>query len=227
MYHSFTSYKLFSDCPYAWWARYVGKTEVKRPDSPALIRGREMHEFYERAVMDGTWRNEIAKIPPRIYSELEKVHGDGAVVKTELTIYFDFNLEIIKKDWNNAHGVVAKIDLLSVGKNGVYIGDYKTGKSDGSDEQLYLYALPLAGSCTCSFLYVDRDDVKTIETTKEKEMEFWEKFKAYAGVSEGSDMSEGRYERVVNRNCRWCCVRGCPYAQGLADIAGKELFNNG
>ena len=215
MYHSFSSWQLFLACPHAWHARYVSKTEVKRPDSPALIKGREMHKFMEETVKNGTLSENEHKIAPVIYSELSRIGRENQTVKTEIDIYCNYNGDIIKKDWINPAGVVLKIDLLAVANTGITMIDYKTGASKGKEEQLCLYSYPFGGNTTCEFMYLDQNEIDKFYLDSVKVKQTWDNFMQYVDFVEAKRDKAGLFEKRENMGCRWCCVQGCPMARGL------------
>lgn len=216
MYHSFSSWQLYLQCPYAWGARYVTKKEIKRPDTPALIKGRQVHEFMEETVKTGKLEQNMAKIPSDVYFELQDMLDGAKVVKTELEICFDFDGSIIKKDWSNPFGVIVKIDLFVVDRNGrIVISDYKTGSSSGKVEQLCLYSYPFNTDTKCKFLYMDKNEVETKDVPAMASRYVFSRFEKYVEKVEGTKENANDYEKVECQNCRWCMVKDCPMARGL------------
>lgn len=216
MYHSFSSWQLYTQCPYAWGARYVTKKEIKRPDSPALIKGRQVHEFMEETVKKGLLDERQDRIPDKVYSKLKEITSEAKVVKTELEVVFDFDGSIIKKNWSDPFGVITKIDLFIVDKNGkIMIYDYKTGASKGKVEQLCLYSFPFKSDTQCGFLYMDKNDVDTKEIPKIASDVIFSRFTRYVSTVEGTKQYANEYEKVEGNGCRWCCVSDCPFARGV------------
>lgn len=214
MYHSFSSWQLFSACPYSWWARYIGKREEKRPDSPALIKGRQQHQFMEEIVKNKTFIENKSKIAPMVYDEVYSLIKGSLSVKPEIDICYNFDGKVIKKDWNNANGVITKIDLLVVRPDGIYVIDYKTGSSNGKIDQLKLYAKPFNSTISASFCYLDKNDVESYIITPKDVEKTWVEFLKYVDYTKDKT-EEKHYSKVENTNCRWCCVKDCPLAKGL------------
>lgn len=215
MYHSFSSWSLFKECPFAWFGRYVSKTELKRPDSPALIKGREAHRFMEETVKNGLLEAERGKIAENVFAELKTVTEGAKAVKTEQDIFCDYTGKVIQRDWSNPAGIILKIDLLVVNNEGLYMGDYKTGKSRGKKDQLSLYSIPFGGNVNCGFLYLDQNYVERFKITKEDMEDAKKRFMEYIDYTEDKRSDINNFPKKDCMNCKWCCNQACKLAGGL------------
>ncbi len=144
---SFSRYSLYNQCPLKLKLSAIDK--IKEPGSPALIRGRDIHDMAEKYI-----KGQLPKMPIELAlfkKEFTMLKGrykkrlKAIVVEDNWAFTKDWN-ETRWDDWVNCW-VRIKLDCAHEIKDGVLIiTDWKTGKIRPEDvvkymEQLSLYAL--------------------------------------------------------------------------------------
>lgn len=140
---SWSALECFEQCPKKFYHKYI--LREKEPPSPALIKGRAVHEACERAVKDPATLTpeDIGMLRPfypllrtvyeaakgkRLYTELKM----GLTTAVERCLFFDKRPDL----WARSAA-----DVLVVDYPNAFLGDWKTGKVREKKDQLALMTL--------------------------------------------------------------------------------------
>lgn len=198
MIHSYTSLKAFEDCPRHFYARFIEKS-IKFQTSPALEKGRAVHEALEREVRDGTpsgvWT------PPGLMQRLRK-----GKAQAEVKLAVDRDWKPVSF-WDKTAMLRGAIDVdLQVGSMGLMV-DWKTGQIRPDEAQADTYAAlkRTYGADEVTFYWVYVDQGATRATVPDRD--------AQRRVQEKIDRVEAAqaYPPIHHYACRWCPVLGCEY----------------
>lgn len=205
---SFSRWKDWMNCPQFAKFKHVLRIAIpEEDDSPALVRGRDMHEEAEGYLL----------------KKLKTLHADLLAFKEEFDACrkskikweveqewaFDINWRRVswfaKETW-----LRIKMDAAQYNQQArhVRVIDYKTGKKypDDHEKQAELYAIgamlmfPEALSVTVEFWYFDQSDIvdyqfKTADIEKMKTI--W--LKRVEPM-----LLDTKFEARINTSCRWC-----------------------
>ena len=148
---SYSSYKLFKTCKFAWKKRYIDKVK-STGYNPAFVRGNEIHakaEYYIKGKITG-----MPKELRNFATEFKELKKLGAEAESDLSIT-KLMEPTHAKNWDGVW-CRAKVDArLTMGTEANVI-DFKTGNKYGDNqEQCSLYAL-------CE--YVHNPEIESVDT---------------------------------------------------------------
>lgn len=198
MKYSYSRIKMWTECPLKYKVVYIDRA-VQKVDTPALIRGREIHEKLEHAVRTGVPAD--VPTPPGL---IEKLHAGGAQVEIGLGMERDGELSI---DLKGAF-LGGYLDWLLRSNFRAIIGDWKTGKFNPDPLQADVYATLVRANTLAEnveFVWVYVDAVKTHRVEVDQHAE--------ERVFRLIDMIEAdhEYRPTPNQYCRFCPVTECRY----------------
>lgn len=207
--YSYSAIKSYSTCPRQYHHRYVLKDLPPVDwDTPALRKGREVHEALERAVLEG---NDAPELGPHTFwtppALLSKLHKAGARAEVRMAIREDGSpCDFFAKD-ARFRGVI-DVHLRDPTKGRSLFIDWKTGK---------FYPDPLQADCYAALeraempgakvefywvfgearkLHVERPDARATERV--------------LAVIETIEQNQ-EFNPRPNFSCRWCAVASCAY----------------
>ena len=139
MIHSFSSLKLFRQCPRKFYEHKVLKLHPYT-ESPATAHGNRVHAALEQYLKDRTPIPEDLSNYAWVCTDIIETFSPHALAEVEFAFRRD-GTPCAVRDWNNKH-FMGKADVLDFLGNHVMVVDYKTGKSGYPDvDQLELMAL--------------------------------------------------------------------------------------
>lgn len=178
--YSHSKIGMFNTCPRKWYETYVAKS-MKRENKPAFEKGGYIHyalQYFPNPTpkqytfnlatkeMQDEWTDLIRTIlsRPKIRALLNnRVNAEFTWILNK-----DANSGLVLGDnkWKSMiYGVIDHLAQVDVGgKKKLKLIDWKTGKSDGDEFQLKLYALwmmtarPNIDEVLCGFEYIERDE---------------------------------------------------------------------
>lgn len=231
-----TALKKYSTCPRQYQAMYITK-EIKYKQSPAAVRGEELHAFMEHAVRDGwsaiRWPDESNKDNAfKFVTAVLQLKAAGWIVKPELSAAIDTEGNI-KDWWDKAPDsfMRSRIDVCATrpGTDYAIVIDWKTGKRYDVDTlQLAVNAMclqPVTGlnKYRMMFAYLDSGDVVEHSCTLpdvpfskyDTEPVLHEDVKTVYDLVHRLAQSEAQDDWPMQRNrfCHWCELRTCPNRQ--------------
>lgn len=165
---SYSRYADYAQCPLRFKLRHIDR--IKEPDSPPLVRGRQVHKQLADYI-----EGKADELPPvkseyhrKLYAEMRAWPAEDRVVEQKMgftatwspTGYFDKNVWL-RAAWD--------VGLLYADLTGEIV-DHKTGKRYASnDEQMEVFAATFfsqyvaARHVTTRLLYIDSGDEETAE----------------------------------------------------------------
>ena len=137
--HSFSSIKLFENCPLRYYHQRIAKT-VKDQGGEASLHGERIHKFLEERLA-----GVIEELPPEarnlepVVSVIRAMIGNGQLhVEKEMTL----TTELTPTGWWDADAWIrSKLDVLILKGPSAIVMDWKTGKRRPDFTQLELFAL--------------------------------------------------------------------------------------
>ena len=151
---SYTSLKMWSDCPYLYYRTYVRK-DLPRPSGPALERGSKVHSILEQAVKE-------RKPPHSVWvpdGMLDWIWRQGG--KAELELALDAKLNRVDF-WDKTAVLRGKLDVTLM-DDGVHVIDWKTGqyRVDRLQAEVTSLLLMRGRQASMGFTWVFVDQEKT------------------------------------------------------------------
>ena len=124
--HSFSSIKMFENCPLRYYHQRIAKTVVDK-GGEASLHGERIHKFLEERL-----KGVIEELPPEaaslepVVDTIVKMIGDGALyVEQELTL----NPGLEPTGWWDADAWIrSKLDVNIIKWQSAIVMDWKTGK---------------------------------------------------------------------------------------------------
>ena len=148
---SYSSYKLYNTCMFAWKKRWIDKIK-DTAYNPAFARGLETHSKAEYLL-----KGKIKGMPKELQNfalEFKELKRLGAEAESDLSITKDME-PTHAKDWNGVW-CRAKVDARLIMGDESTVIDFKTGGKYGDNqEQCSVYAL-------CE--YVHNPEIKAVDT---------------------------------------------------------------
>lgn len=136
--HSFSSLKLFENCPYRYYHQRIAKTVVDK-GGEASIAGERIHKQLEaRLLHEARLPPELSKLEPIAQSIEKLAEGGELLVEQEMTLTCE-----LKPTgwWDNDAWFRSKLDVCVVVGDKAVVFDWKTGKRRPDFTQLEMFAL--------------------------------------------------------------------------------------
>jgi CRISPR/Cas system-associated exonuclease Cas4 (RecB family) len=149
---SYSSKKLYFQCPRRWHDRYI--LGNKEPGGPAAERGTRLHESLENFFLGGEYpTNEHAL---RVWADfMHDLRDKGGVPEAQLAVTKDWKPCGFKDPEAYYRGMA---DLIVTHETGTVIYDWKSGKiyPDHENQGMsYVAMRPATGKMTTGFVYLD------------------------------------------------------------------------
>lgn len=214
--HSFSSLKLYENCPLRYYNQRVIKSVVDK-GGEASQYGERIHKFLEDRLKGG------APLPPEAepvegaVQAITRLVGEGELhIEKELTL--NQNLEPTGW-WDKDAWVRSKLDVLILRSDEAFNIDWKTGKRRPDFTQLELFALqifahyPHIEKVTGSFVWI-KDVALDKETYyKSDTPRLWEMFLSRVQRIETS-LAHDNWPARPSGLCNYCpCKPTCDYAR--------------
>jgi hypothetical protein len=196
---SYSRIKVWVECPRKYKAIYIDKS-VKRTDSPALARGRELHERLEAAVKTGTPPSNIT-LPPGL---IETLHRGQA--KAEIGFGIDENgqpVQDVKRSFLGGY-----LDAFLLVTQRAMVLDWKSGRFNPDPLQADVYSVLVRANTDAKhveFVWVYVDASRTHSITPDDHA----KDRVFGLIDQIS--SDTEYAPTPNPLCRFCPVTNCRY----------------
>jgi len=215
--HSFSSIKLFENCPLRYYHQRIAKT-VKDVGGTASLHGERIHKFLEerlKGVLEEL-PSEVANLEP-VVSVIKAMVGTGDLhIEQEMTL----NPGLTPTGWWDPDAWIrSKLDVLIVKKHTAVVMDWKTGKRRPDFTQLELFALqvfahyPEVELVTSTFVWTqDMSTDKEIYRKRDASV-YWEKLLDRIRRIELS-LENDKWPAKPSGLCRYCpCKDFCDYAK--------------
>ena len=135
--HSYSSIKLYENCPYRYFRQRILK-DVVDEGGEASKYGERVHQYLEmRLKQDGLLPQEVAHYEP-LCASVERIAKDGELhIEKELVL----NDNLTPTGWWDADAWLrSKLDILVISGNDAVVMDWKTGKRNPDFFQMQLFA---------------------------------------------------------------------------------------
>lgn len=201
----------FEQCAYRYALKHVDR--VPEEKSPAADRGTAIHTLAEEFVLGKT-----KSLP----TELLKFSDDFLALRTKYKEHqvslegeWGFDTEWIPTNYKTAwlRMKADAVAFMDAAKRAVVI-DYKTGKKWGNEikhgEQVQLYALatairnPTVKSITVELWYLDKDELTTVDYTREQAIAFVKPFSKRASAIDKAHEKNQFPPNPNSFSCQWC-----------------------
>ena len=214
--HSFSSLKLYENCPLRYYNQRVIKSVVDK-GGEASQYGERVHKYLEDHLKDG------APLPPEVspvegaVAAVRRLVGDGDLyIEKELTL--NKNLQPTGW-WAKDAWVRSKLDVLILRDVTAFNLDWKTGKRRPDFTQLELFALqvfahyPYIEKVTGAFVWI-KDVAMDKETYDRADVpKLWEAFLSRVNRIEQS-LEHDNWPARPSGLCNYCpCKPTCAYAR--------------
>jgi CRISPR/Cas system-associated exonuclease Cas4 (RecB family) len=215
--HSFSSIKLFENCPLRYYHQRIAKT-VKDQGGEASLHGERIHKFLEerlKGVLEEL-PSEVANLEP-VVSVIKAMVGTGDLhIEQEMTL----NPGLTPTGWWDPDAWIrSKLDVLIVKKHSAVVMDWKTGKRRPDFTQLELFALqvfahyPDVELVTSTFVWTqDMSTDKEIYRKRDASV-YWERLLDRIRRIEVA-AEKDNWPAKPSGLCRYCpCKDFCDYAK--------------
>lgn len=136
MKHSYSSIKLFENCPLRFYRQRVIK-DVIDEGGEASKHGERIHSYLENRLKGADLPDEVAKYEPLCVS-IEKLAKNGELyIEKELALTSDL---MPTGWWDSNAWLRSKLDILVVVDNRAIVMDWKTGKRKPDFFQMQIFA---------------------------------------------------------------------------------------
>ena len=155
--HSYSSLKLYENCPYRYYHQRIAKTVVDK-GGEASQHGERVHKHLEDRLRDKVdLPQELKHIEPLVNSFENLSAGGDIFAELEMTLTKDLTPT---SWWGEDAWMRSKLDVYIVKNNKSVVADWKTGKRRPDFFQLELFALQVFAhyqevqSVTSSFVWI-------------------------------------------------------------------------
>lgn len=205
---SFSAWQTYKQCPLKYQLSYIERLD--KGSSEALERGNKIHALAEDYLSD------VAKV---VAPELKKFEGHLKLLKQKKELFVEqamaFTDSWVPCAYDDPNAWLRmKLDVLyPVGSNGVFVGDWKTGKVyPDHAEQLSIYALGCfmgleADVVMAEDWYVD-SGIKSKTENFNRNIDERPLLRIWNGRAERM-ASDKTFAPTPNKFCGWC-----PYSKG-------------
>lgn len=214
--HSYSSLKMYANCPYRYYHQRIAKT-VTDPGGEATQFGERVHKSIEEYVRDSQPLSREAEGYSNLVDTVRaSVAGVTPLVEQELTL----NKDLQPTGWWDADAWLrSKLDILVIRDNKAIVIDWKTGKRRPDFDQLELFALqtfahyPDVDSVTSIFVWLKEDAIDKDVYSREQAPAMWEKLLAKITRIEQS-VEHDNWPTKPSGLCRFCpCRNFCESAR--------------
>lgn len=175
--HSFSSIKMYENCPYRYYHQRVKKSVVDQGGEASLY-GERVHKFLEdRLKGDAPLPQEVEGYEPLVASVEKLCKGGELLTEQELTL----NVDLKPTGWFDKDAWLrTKIDVLILKNNTAVVLDWKTGKRRPDFSQLELYAAqvfthhPQIDRISSGFIWLKDQAMDKNVYTREEHHELWQ-----------------------------------------------------
>lgn len=214
--HSYSSIKLYENCPYRYYHQRVAKTVVDK-GGEASQYGERIHKYLEDRVKDKVELPSELKHMESIVTSFENLSHDGDMfAELEMTLTQDLK----PTSWFAPDAWMrSKLDVYVSKSPRAVVADWKTGKRRPDFMQLELFALqvfahyPKVEYVTSSFIWI-KDMAMDKESYSRKDAPaMWDRILTKINRIEQS-LEHDNWPAKPSGLCGWCpCKTFCEYAR--------------
>lgn len=214
--HSFSSIKMYENCPYRYYHQRVKKSVVDQGGEASLY-GERVHKFLEdRLKGDAPLPQEVAGYENLVGSVEKLCKGGELLTEQELTL----NVDLKPTGWFDKDAWLrTKIDVLILKNNTAVVLDWKTGKRRPDFSQLELYAAqvfthhPHIDRISSGFIWLKDQAMDKSMYTREEYHELWQSILERISRIEKS-LETDTWPAKPSGLCKFCPAKHlCRYAR--------------
>ena len=212
--HSYSSLKLYENCPYRYYHQRIAKTVVDK-GGEASQHGERVHKHLEDRLRDKVdLPQELKHIEPLVNSFENLSAGGDIFAELEMTLTKDLTPT---SWWGEDAWMRSKLDVYIVKNNKSVVADWKTGKRRPDFFQLELFALQVFAhyqevqSVTSSFVWIKDMAMDKQTFTRNDTPRLWDKVLGKVQRIEQSVTYEN-WPAKPSGLCMYCpCRNFCEY----------------
>lgn len=214
--HSYSSLKLYENCPYRYYHQRIAKTVVDK-GGEASIYGERVHHNLEDRINDKIELPDELKHVEPIVASLEKLSTGGELrAELEMTLTQDLTPTTW---WANDAWMRSKLDVFISKDSKAIVADWKTGKRYPDFSQLELFALqvfahyPQVTTVTSSFIWLKDIAMDKEQYTRDDTPRLWGKVITKVNRIEQS-LDKDNWPARPSGLCKFCpCKNFCEFAR--------------
>ena len=203
---SYSRIKDYFKCPRLAMYKHIHK--IKEPESPPMLRGKELHSQSEQYVKAG---DPQANPPPALWNVQENMREYAKLVDPQLELQLAVTKEWTKTGWFDKDVYLrAVFDLVCIQGTHGFLVDHKTGKVyDDHPDQATIYAAfgfaiwPELETIKVQFNYIDQGMDMDYDFTREEH----EGLKSKWDEKMATVSADEEFLPKPGRGCRWCNFR--------------------
>jgi len=212
--HSYSSLKLYENCPYRYYHQRIAKTVVDK-GGEASQHGERVHKHLEDRLRDKVdLPQELKHVEPLVNSFENLSAGGDMFAELEMTLTKDLTPT---SWWGEDAWMRSKLDVYIVKNNKSVVADWKTGKRRPDFFQLELFALQVFAhyqevqSVTSSFVWIKDMAMDKQTFTRNDTPRLWDKVLGKVQRIEQSVTYEN-WPAKPSGLCMYCpCRNFCEY----------------
>ena len=212
--HSYSSLKLYENCPYRYYHQRIAKTVVDK-GGEASQHGERVHKHLEDRLRDKVdLPQELKHVEPLVNSFENLSVGGDIFAELEMTLTKDLTPT---SWWGEDAWMRSKLDVYIVKNNKSVVADWKTGKRRPDFFQLELFALQVFAhyqevqSVTSSFVWIKDMAMDKQTFTRNDTPRLWDKVLGKVQRIEQSVTYEN-WPAKPSGLCMYCpCRNFCEY----------------
>lgn len=212
--HSYSSLKLYENCPYRYYHQRIAKTVVDK-GGEASQHGERVHKHLEDRLRDKVDLPQELKHVERVVNSFENLSAGGDMfAELEMTLTKDLTPT---SWWGEDAWMRSKLDVYIVKNNKSVVADWKTGKRRPDFFQLELFALQVFAhyqevqSVTSSFVWIKDMAMDKQTFTRNDTPRLWDKVLGKVQRIEQSVTYEN-WPAKPSGLCMYCpCRNFCEY----------------
>ena len=214
--HSYSSLKLFENCPKNYYHQRIEKS-VKDSGNAVTIYGERIHKSLELRLGEGAMLGREAERYEALCASIEKIAANGVLtVEEEMTL----NQSLEPTGWWDADAWLrSKLDVLVRNGPDAIMFDWKTGKRRPDFDQLELFAVqvfkhyPEVQRIKTTFVWLKEMKMDHETFTREQEAPIWQKILSKITRIEGA-LEHDNWPAKPSGLCNWCpCKSFCEYVK--------------
>jgi len=214
--HSYSSIKLYEQCPLRYYLQRVEKSVVDTGNS-ASVHGERIHKYLEERIRDNKELPQDAKhYEPLCQSVISAAEGNELYLEKELVL----TEELTPTTWWEPNAWLrSKLDVVIIGPKKAVVMDWKTGKRKPDTFQLGLFAAqvmkhyPQIETVSTSFVWLKDMAMDKEDYHRESINEVWADIMTRIRRIHQSAEHQVWPARPSGL-CRWCPARSsCDFAQ--------------
>jgi len=213
--HSYSSLKLYENCPLRYYRQRV-KKDVRDMGGEAAQHGQRIHELLEKRLKEGDIHRDIEKYEPLCQAFEQLAEGKTLEVEREMTL----TQKLVPTGWWDSDAWLrSKLDIFVYDGSEAVVADWKTGKRRVDFFQMRLFAAQVFRhipevdkvKTTLVWLKTGEMDTETYTRTNDEADILLELFKKIQRIEHS--LEHDNWPAKSGPLCRWCPAQStCDYS---------------